>query len=548
MPASKPRASDTSALLNRLLDALPLHAEEGGFREVLAESDLVARINSGDPHTARVTVSILGRLYGALGLLEERELSEGRWAFVSFPASLLARSILETLSADSQAFFEPGYWIQGPHRPTEVIEEQRALLRRLEMQRIHAHPTGDANAIRTVHVAWGIIRLGGRFLLRAREDTKRPEVKGHVFPGGRLDLTDLPAKHRTPASLRDLFLVDSNIAPGALRTTLARELREELDLLPNEYQPVHQRVLAPFKMLEGTRNNLAYTQYDVSLYTVTLTHAGELKVLDRVDSEPDLWVWFTAGELALGKRSDGKSAFIDALSTELGEGTERFLTDVPDSSTSPAAFLTETDSLELPQRAGEPPLRGITGRERPIPFTPTTEEWELLMVLGWHTRGLSILVKGESLRLLGAGWVRLVDKRLLETAQQLAGRLEEAGFPFLEVDGLGHCRISVDASQVFFPADHFRYSWDSEGTRKSILLTPQEIDLSMARLPRKTLRIRLAPNFTRNLSATEAGRETRGDFEREARDHFEPARAIGLRKFISSTKSGFDILVPPLDH
>jgi hypothetical protein len=55
----------------------------------------------------------------------------------------------------------------------------------------------------------------------------------------------------------------------------------------------------------------------------------------------------------------------------------------------------------------------------------------------------------------------------------------------------------------------------------------------------------LAPNFVRNLTAIESGRETRGDFERESRDHFEAAKALGLRKFVASTRKAYEIVVPP---
>lgn len=61
-----------------------------------------------------------------LALLDRPQLSEGRWQFVSFPAQLIARSLLSALADEDQDFLEASYWEQGAHRPNGVVEEQRA--------------------------------------------------------------------------------------------------------------------------------------------------------------------------------------------------------------------------------------------------------------------------------------------------------------------------------------------------------------------------------------------------------------------------------------
>lgn len=551
MPPTPMQTTNIPRLLEGLLAVLPLHAEEGGAREVLAERDLVAAIAS-DPRnrdSVPAVVALVRRLYDALGLLEPSELMHGCWAFVSFPASLLGRSVLETLAAEGQGFVEPGYWIQGAHRPIEVVEQQRGILRRLEGHRMHSHPSGEANTIRTVHVAWGLIRLGGDLLLRLREDKNRPEVGGYVFPGGRLNLTDLPVASRSANCLRDLFQVESEVAKAALPTTLARELNEELGILPSEYAATYQRTLTPFKMLEGTRNNHAFTRYNISISTILLSRAGELKVLDRVGTEPEVWAWFTPEELATGRRADGKSAFVAAVSAQFGTDTERFFrNEVPDSSSTPPVYRTDGDSIELPARAGEPVLKGLPGREKALSFSPNHEEWELLMILGRHARSLRVRPFGETISLLGAQWVRLNDAALLKTAQTLAQRLQELAYPCLEVDSLGHCRLSIDASQVFFHPDCFEYLWQLEAPKKSITLTLREVDTKWGVLVSRSVDIPLAPQFARDLQLTEKGKSPEGEIERESRRLFEPARRIGLRKFVGVVKGVHEIVVPEAGH
>lgn len=179
--------------LQRLLEVLPLVAEEGPYSEVVAESELLAKI--GEPRDEVVNATALAMvraIFESMDLLDRRLLGKGEWRFISFPASLAGRSLLATLSTPDQTLVEQNYWEQGAHRPTVIEEEQRKLLQVLEGRRERFHPTEAALPIRTVHVAWGVIKIGGMFLMHLREDQKRPHDKNYVFPGGRLNLSDLP--------------------------------------------------------------------------------------------------------------------------------------------------------------------------------------------------------------------------------------------------------------------------------------------------------------------------------------------------------------------
>lgn len=516
------------------------------MREVVAEPELVSRIRpvGDDSSGPSAVVAVVRRLLEGLALLDKAALATGNWAFVSFPASLMARSVLETLATAGKTFFEPGYWIQGVHQLDEVIEQQRTLLRRLEVQRT-AVSDPQARAIRTVHVAWGIIRLGSKFLLRRREDKRRPEVQGFVFPGGRLDLIDLPSHKQSAEALRDLFRIDSDLAKEGRPQTLARELREELSLLPSDYVATHLRTLAPFQKVEGTRNNHVLTQYDIAVYSVKLSKAAELAVLDIQVDSPNDWLWFSASELFEGKRKDGNSAFIDALAADLGLGMNSFLVnEVPESGSICCAYTQKGDAIDLPSAVGRPLLKGDTGRERPVQVDLSPYEWELLMLLGWHAKGLQILPYGDAVSLLGAGWIRLNDDSLLSMAQHLAKKIAAMGFPLVEVDAMRHCRMSIASNLVYFNPECFEYRWQLETEDKEIVLTLKPIETHWAALVGQQLTVQLPANLIRAISAIERNKVPAENPQRECLRIFDPAKAIGLRKFIAASKGSFRIPVP----
>lgn len=100
-------------LLEVLIDLLPLHAEEGNLRESIPENKLVAGLvaNGNSPEAARMLVQLLHTQLCALCLLDTIELAQNHWAFVSFPASLLGRSLLETFATGS-ALLPADYWEQ----------------------------------------------------------------------------------------------------------------------------------------------------------------------------------------------------------------------------------------------------------------------------------------------------------------------------------------------------------------------------------------------------------------------------------------------------
>lgn len=523
-----------------LLTSLPLHAEEDSLREEIAETELVTSVQGRDIDAivATTAVAAVRRLFECLALLDPPSLAKGHWAFVSFPASLMARSVLETLATPGNTFFTPEYWTQGAHRPTEIAEEQRALLRRLELQRT-TNPKIDVLPIRTVHVSWGIIRLGAKYLLHKREDQQRSDVAGYVFPGGRLNLTDLPVDARNSTSLRELFSTDSTLAKCAHQLTLVRELHQELELTPIDYQFNYLRTLTPFRKVEGTKNNHSYTEYNIAVYSVKLQSDGELKVLDKAASTPTDWAWFEPTDLVFGKRPDGLRPYVDALVQDSSLDVMQFLSEtVPDSSTTPPFIRNKSDAVELPPSADMPILKGDSGRQKPLQIALDQSCWELLMLLGWHARGLKFRVGSGLLIPLGGGWVKLKDPKLLECAARLAKQFAEIDFRLVECHLAGHCRLSIDAEHLFFRPECFVYHLDFESVENPVVLTLRDIELSWATLIGRTLIIQLSPKTKAAVITTARGRIANPDdletVQREMLRVMTPATAIGLHQFLKS--------------
>ena len=270
------------------------------------------------------------------------------------------------MAVPGQRFVAGDYW-RSKH--DDDIEEKRKLLISLENRRKELHPTGSPTPIRFVYVAWGIIRLGDRFLLHHREDRSRSEVKNYVFPGGRFRPLDLPAEKWDAATLRHLHKSASRLAMGALEQTLHRELGEELKLSSEDWSATPSVVLEPYRKIEGSKNAHELTEYLIALYAISLTPEGEARLLDQIDADQETLVWFGIEDLVdPSGRSNRKGAFIEALSAHFGgkEELKYFLQDVRSSSTTEYMFNSKESAVELPALPGTPVLIGGTGKEKNV--------------------------------------------------------------------------------------------------------------------------------------------------------------------------------------
>ena len=541
-----------SSVLGIVLDLLPLHAEEGTLRETLPEDDLTAAlVDVGISFEASaLIVSLLQRQFDALALLDRTELSRGRWVFVSFPASLLGRSLVETLAAPGQAIFPPDYWEQGDHRSEALKEEQRRLLHRIEAERLDLNPR--ARPVRVVHVAWAVIRLRDRFLLHRREDRERPGEKTHVLPGGRFNPSDLPATVLATSArvLRQIFDVASPLVDSHLDTTLVRELSEELHLRQGEdYYFERWQRLPPYRKLSGAGNRHAYTEYGFQLYLIKLTALGEVHLLDS-EAESNQLTWFSASEMAAPQRADGASAFVDVLHAAWGHDIARQLAAVPDSGASEYSMAGETQMLDLPHAPGFPMLHGKPGKERVQALTLDEDEWQLLLLLGWHARGFAI-ENQTRIHLLGGGWLKVDDDVARGSGSTLLSKIERTTIPLVEIRDGHYMRLSIDPAILMFGAALFSYAVEGDD-RDGGALTLERTDVSTqwGTLIGDSVRLQINRNTLNILLALQQGNDPDAvpglladSWERNLRQQLLPeVKRLGLRKLWTTENKSASIV------
>ena len=534
-------------LLQPLLDCLPLHAEEGRVRDKVTTCALIERLvaNGVAPQIAELAIQILQQQFVMLSLLDKIELAQGNWTFVSYPAALLGRSLLEALSTPGQAILPPDYWEQGEHRPDGVSEEQRKWLHRIETNRIRFNPF--ARPIRVVHVAWAIIRFGNRFLLSHREDRDRPGEKSHVLPGGRLNLHDLGEDASRPDVLRQLFSASSPLAEAHLENTLMRELDEELNLRIGEhYQCSRWQKLPTFRKVAGSGNRYGYTEYAFTLYTLKLTPEGEVHLLECEAKDPKL-AWFSAEEIAAGRKADGTTAFVDVLGASWGENIVQQLNKVPESTPSRYSLSGETQMIDLPVVPESPLIIGKPGKEREIDLKLDEVESRLLLLLGWHALGFALEAR-PGLRRLGGGWLAMDDHDAIEIARRVLKKSEARQLPLIEIRPPCYLRLSVDPAITKINASAFAYLLEeSDSASGCLTFVRYAFETPWASLPEERIILPVKANTLLILHALAEGKNpeecaTRAkDWEKNLREQTKPClQRIGLRK-LWRTENKFDI-------
>lgn len=168
-------------LISILLQALPRHSEEGGFSYSVPRLTLIDTISSQhvvEPSVAENTVLLCERLLETLSVLDSDYLSQGEWRFVSFPAQLLATSILTALSDDESRLLPADFW-NTQDTDNSIKDRQREVLRYIENARNDHHAQHQTTPIRYCYVAWSIIKLDGNILFYQREDTRKRHDKTH---------------------------------------------------------------------------------------------------------------------------------------------------------------------------------------------------------------------------------------------------------------------------------------------------------------------------------------------------------------------------------
>lgn len=449
----------------------------------------------------------------------------------------MARSLVASLAESKQTLFPHNYWEQGAHRPDAVVEEQRLLLREFESRRVRFHPDGSPVPIRTVHVAWGLIRLDGKFLLRHREDRSRVGLGNYVLPGGRFSPADCSG-----APLEVLAASQSPsrvLSPELLERTLIRELEEELGLLyPDDYTIAAWRNIQPWRQVEGARNHQAFTEYLIAIFNVRLTSKGELRLYEHLNDANAFW--FSTDDLVRQTTNDGKRIYLDALLADLGNEFGACLESVQESLPD-KRLAGESESVDFPWRNIAPLLRGKTGKEKPVAIELAPDERSLLLGLAWHARGFSFdTVVGSA---LPRGWFGSNDD-LVECASTVARKLGAAGCPLLEIQD-NHIRLNLHPDCVFFdPAcyqiDLVPESDQPDDTTWLLRLSVPSMSTALGKTSAFNTSWSLTRNTARIIQAIQAGKDPEvdyrikgGDIQKTLRDQIDrQARSCGLRKLV----------------
>ena len=337
----------SEALIQSLIPHLPRYAEEEGDFYSVSRVTLINALCKQHPidqTVAENTVALLETLLDTLAVLNSDLLKNGDWCFVSFPAQLMALSVLTALSDTESRLLAANFWnTQGASNDKK--DQQRGVLNNIETSRYNNHSHQQAQPIRYCYVAWSIVKLDGKILFYQREDTqKRYDKTAGDFGllGGRTNQNDVTLVDKV-ALLKELQSPNSKLIKNALPETLKRELREEAGLLfESHYTFKPWRSLKPYRQVQGSAPNHALTEYYLDVFQVDLTLEGYLFLQQKIKSD-DRLAWFSIDDMVRGESTDGKIPYIKALVNDFAEGglaLATALAAVPDSFACHYLFVT----------------------------------------------------------------------------------------------------------------------------------------------------------------------------------------------------------------
>jgi 8-oxo-dGTP pyrophosphatase MutT (NUDIX family) len=442
-------------LFSQLAFLLPPMLAEDDVGQDVDRNTLASRLdNIASQVEVQTALATVERLFCALALIHLDSSTRGIWRFQSYAAWLVARSLLETLANDQHTIVDPGYW--GAQPSDGDMDEQRALLRRLETGRLRHHPTQEAKPIRFVYVAWAVLRVGEQFLLYAREDKRRADAQGHFgFPGGRFKLSDAPLAARPPRAEHDFAYGITHWPMQHLQRSLFRELQEELGLSEQDHYTFGDAIdVPPYCRVEGARNHHAYTEYRIRLYPLRLNTRGAVRLFERLQLYPDAFAWFTLDELGAERNLQGQRAFVTALVEHFGTKMET-LAALPPAIDEPYLLSTPLVGVDIPLVLGRDVTLGRSGKPmkpHAVQLTKTEHGW--LWALAWHAKSLPFAGREDVDGLLPHGWVRIHD---LPAVQGLRKKLEASGLRLVQILDDQYVRLSIDPRHIYFAPEFFSY-------------------------------------------------------------------------------------------
>jgi 8-oxo-dGTP pyrophosphatase MutT (NUDIX family) len=503
----------SAKLIQLLMPFLPRFAEEEGDfysvpRDVLI--DVLCQEHPIDRAIAENTVALLETLLDTLAVLNTDYLQKGEWCFVSFPAQLMATSVLTAQGDAESRLFAPNFWnTQGATNTKK--DQQRDVLNMIESARYENHANSKAQPIRYCYVAWSIIKLDGKVLFYQREDTKKRFDKSagdYGLLGGRANQQDIPITDKA-ALLKELQSPDSGLIKKALPETLKRELREEAGLLfETHYTFKPWRSLKPYRQVQGTAPNHALTEYYLDIFQIALTLNGYLFLLQKIKSDERL-AWFSIAEMVKGETADGKMGYIKALFDDFGvdkSALESGLIALPDSFTSHYLFQPAKYELTLPVDHNRSLLAGVLGKEKPLNLSLTDNQFAILLGLASHLRGFEFATVEKAITLHPFGWIEVNNNSVLKSELiSLAGLLKDTDL-IIENHRDLFFRLSISPEVVYFDERLFSFTVkqaDLRGiqTKIPVSIHRESFGTALGKVKDKTEEFKLTLEFAHKLKS-----------------------------------------------
>ncbi|AUT67042.1 hypothetical protein C2L64_00805 [Paraburkholderia hospita] len=523
---------------------LPLVSEEGDFHVQTDKSQILAALTEAiSPVASEVVLSMVERLFLASRLLDEEALRGGFWRWASFPASLMGRSMLDVLSDANGFLFPRGYW-----NSPEYSEEQRAILHSIETARVLNRADKCPRAIRHVFVAWAVVKVGDRFLLRTREDKQRPGTKQFVFPGGRFRIEDAHNNEGPRVLLRSIEEGDWSEIQRHLEATLRRELKEELGLDEGQYVASRWVDTSPYRQVEGAGNRHAYSEYKFQLFHVQLGREAMLQMYSEIARCPDQFVWLSAQEVCAQRSVDGRySAYLDALVNHFGGDFDAALADCPASFQDQTDLSDKFEPVDIPVSHGDSFSVGLTGAERSVDIPLDTQEHAMLLGLACHAKGYAFA--HDAVMRFPAGWVKLNDEQI-SVCHRLSEKLSARRFTWIEVSDTGFARWRWSSNETYLDTSAFEYHIKSlhVNSRRwaELGITRCELNTALGIFIEDTTTISVSKKLALSIDAIEDERVPEadddiaiGDFKKSVREALDrPLQVFGLRKFVRAVPQG----------
>lgn len=540
----------SATLIQSLIPHLPRFAEEEGDFYSVPRLELIDVLSHQvDQAIAENTISLLETLLDTLAVLDRPSLQKGEWCFVSFPAQLLATSVLTAMADADSRLFAANFWnTQGIG--SDRKDQQRDVLRSIELARYEHHANQQAQPIRYCYVAWSIIKLDGKILFYQREDTQKRFEKtagDYGLIGGRANQNDVSIADKTVV-LKALQSPNSALIKSALPSTLKRELREEAGLLfETHYTFKPLRCLKPYHQVQGTAPNHALTEYYLDIFQIELTLEGYLFLRQKIKADERL-AWFSIADIVRGETIDGKIPYIKALVDNFSGDKSVLaaeLMTLPDSFSSGYLLDREKYGITLPINPERPVLAGVLGKEKPLNLNLDAKQLAILLGLAAHLRGFEFTRIAENIVFYPFGWIEVKGHTALKfDLINLAGVLKNTDL-IIENHRDSLFRLSVNPEIVCFDEKLFSFAVkqaDLDGIQTKIPVTiyRNSFDTAFGTLENKTEKFKLTLEFTHKLKSLDARQFAT---ENEEAVKIEDAYKKGLHKEASFLALGLRNLI-----